>query len=252
MAYFMEALQAYFAPVTTILFMTVFIVNDKLFEKRTKKFFLMAIGICLMIIAATWADRVLSACGFANAWYLRRITSCINFLFSPFAPAMLISIYKDDSEIKHSNWFYLPLAVNAVCCLVSIFTGCIFDISADNVYQRGKLFILPFAISLFYMLSLIYFALRQKKPSKRIETIFLTGAMLAIAGAATLEVVFVVRYMIWSTTTAIIALYFTLLAIQKILYDPLSGAFTRTCYLKALETIDGKKPALFHLLILTA
>lgn len=248
MEYFIEGLQAYFAPVSLIIFTSVFIVNDKLFEKRIKKFFLIAVGISLLIIIVTWGDRVLSGCDFEAAWYCRRITSCINFMFSPFAPAALIAIYKDESERTHNNWFYLPLALNAVACIASVFTGCIFLITEENTYGRGFLFWLPFAVAMFYMGSLIFFASNQKKPSKRIETIFLTCSMVSIVIATAAELILGARYMIWSTTACVIALYYTMLAIQKILYDPLTGAFTRTCYSKALELIDGKERCVISLI----
>lgn len=244
MELFRDAVQAFFAPLTVIAFLTYFIINDKLFEKKIKKFFLLAEAICLLIIAATWADKILIGSIAEYARYVRRVTSTVAYSFCPFAPAILLCIY-NEGDLKQDIRFYVPLLANVAACIISFFTGIIFTVTVDNVYKRGILFVLPYLIMLFYMLSLIYFAMKQSKPSKRIEMIFLTGAMSAIAVATVLEIVFEMEFMIWSATTVAIALYYTVLVMQKILYEPLTGAFSRTSYFKELEIIDGRKWCVF-------
>ncbi|MCI2105206.1 MAG: GGDEF domain-containing protein [Intestinimonas sp.] len=237
---FFEGLQSYYAPCVTLLIFTVFVLTDRLFSARIKHMFLHEVGIILLIISATWADRCLSMVWLGgNAWKLRTATTFINFAFSPCSPMIFVLIYYVSSS-KRRWLFYLPELINFIFCIISVSTGCIFCITPENTYHRGRLFFIPFAVSAFYLFSLLISSSRQHKPNRRVETIFLAVILAALSGATLMEVAFTIRFMIWSTTTTSMILYFLLLNIQKVLYDPLTGAFSRMAYHKRLEKINGK------------
>ncbi len=239
---FFEALQSYYAPVTTLLIFTVLIVTDKLFSKRFKRLFILEICVIFLIIAATWSDRCLSAVSLNGmAWKVRTATTFINFAFSPLSPMILVLIYRTEGDWRMHKLFFGPELCNIIFCILSIWAGLIFHISSENLYNRGPLFFFPFAVSAFYLLSLIFYSAKQQnKPNRLAETILLSGIMGAIGLASFLEVYFVIRFMIWSTTEICVILYFLLLTIQYIMYDPLTGAFSRVAYTKQLEKIDGR------------
>ncbi len=236
--YFVEGLQAYLAPLIALGLFIFFIIRNDIFDKSIKRLFVFSACLTILLIAATWADSVLRVCDFRSAWFMRSITSCINFAFSPFVPAALVSIYKSEKEV--TTLFYAPLALNVAMCVISVFTGWIFSIDANNSYSRGLLFVFPFVITAFYMGSLLYFSLNQSRPGKRAEMTFLMAVTAATVAAYGLEIWLGGRYMIWSVTTVCIILYYSLLSIQMVIFEPLTGAYSRMAFDKTLPTIDGR------------
>ena len=115
-------------------------------------------------------------------------------------------------------------------------------VEPGNVYSRGPLFLLPFIASALYVIIILRSASRKATPGRKLETIFVLCAGFAIAGACTLEIVFVIRYMIWSTTAAMLLGYFLVITILKVLYDPQTGVYSRLTYSKRLESIKDGQP----------
>lgn len=238
---FFQALQTYYAPGTTLLIFAVFILLDKIFPQSVKRLFLLEIGIIFLLIVDTWIDSIFGTKVVGDWWKFRTFTTFINFALSPCSPMVLVLIYKTGVTNKWNKLFFIPQLVNLFFCILSIYTGCIFHVDTKNTYTRGPLFFIPFAVSALYMISLILFSEKQKsKPNRHAETIFILVIMAVIALASVLEIFVSMRFLIWSTTEICAILYFLLLSIQKILYDPLTGSLSRLSYEKQLEKIDGR------------
>lgn len=240
---FFEGLQSYYAPVVTLAVFAVILFTDKLFSRYIKTLFLVEALIIAVIIIATWADRCLSVMDLGGAaWQFRTATTFTNFALSPLSPMILGLIYNKNGETHVPKIYYVPAGVNFLLCAASIFTGWVFNINSQNVYTRGPLFAVPFIVSGFYLLAMLLFTLRQTNmPSRKAEALYLAAIMLVTGIASLLEVIFVIRFIIWSTTEITVILYFLLLTTQKILYDPLTGIFSRVAYTKKLENIEGRK-----------
>lgn len=242
---FLEALQAYYAPIVVLIFFFFILVTDQLLTYWEKRLFLMELGIVEMMLFCTWMDRCVSALTTGGWWKLRFFTSAMQFAAAPLSPLILLWIYRRNQPDR-MRWFQcLPAIMTAVLSLSSIWTGLVLRVEPGNIYSRGPLFILPFLSSTIYAAFILYAVLRQETPGRRLETTFLLFAGTAIAGACTLEIVFVIRYMIWSTTAAMLLTYFLLITIVKVLYDPQTGVYSRLAYAKRLESIkDGQEVTL--------
>jgi diguanylate cyclase (GGDEF)-like protein len=248
---FFEPLQSYYAPTVTLFIFAAFIIHDQLFSNRIKKLFLLESTVILVIILATWIDRCLSVQSPASsAWKLRNCTSFMNFFLSPCSPAILVSIYRPYSwkSRLHCLLFYLPLFCSMGLCIASLKYGLVFSISPENTYLRGKLFVIPFIAAFFYMASVVFFSWNQKKKYKKEETILVMLILIAEAVATILEVIFHIRFMIWSTSEICLILYFLQLTVQKIIFEPLTGAFSRLSYNKTIEKLNGKFSCVFAMI----
>lgn len=239
---FLYVLQTYYVPIITLIIFTVMVITDKLFSRRIKKLFLWEIGLMFLMIIINGADfcfREMSSN--SNGWILRTMTTLLNFGLSPCPPMVLVLIYETKESKKFSRWFYAPLLFNMAVSLLSIRYGLIFHVSNENVYTRGPLFFVPFAVCGFYFLSLIFCAAKQRdKPNRKAETAFLTVFLGLIGLAIVLEIIFHIQLLVWSLSEASFMLYFLLLMTQKILYDPLTGTYNRIAYEKQLEKINGR------------
>lgn len=237
---FLDALQSYYAPAIALLVFAVMVITDKLFSKRIKRLFLWEVGLIFLVIADTWADYCFSGLSTGEGVKLRTLTTFIHFAISPCLPMILVLIYETEDSKRFPRWFYLPMAINIVFSILSIWMGFIFRVSRENIYTRGPLFFITFVVSVFYLLSLIYCSARQRgKPNRKAETVFLLLFLVVIGFAIMVEIMFHLHFLVWSASEAFVILYFLLMTTQKILYDPLTGTYNRIAYEKQLEKING-------------
>lgn len=235
---FLEALQAYYAPAAALIILSCILVTDQLLTRREKNLFLTELGVVGLMILSTWVDRCVSSVTVGEWWRLRFFTSAMQFAAAPVSPLILVWIYRRNQPIRMRWLQCLPAVITAILSMSSIWTGLVLQVEPGNLYSRGPLFLLPFCSSAIYVVFILYEVSRQEAPGRRLETIFLLGAGTAIAGACTLEIVFVIRYMIWSTTAMMLLTYFLLLTVIKVLYDPQTGVYSRLTYTKRLESIS--------------
>lgn len=234
---FFEALQAYYAPTALLLILSIILMADQLLTRREKRMFLLELGVVGLMILTTWTDRCVSAITVGEWWRLRFFTSALQFAAAPLSPLILLRIYRRNHTARREWLLALPALITALFALSSCWTGLVLRVTPGNVYSRGPLFLLPFVSSALYMIFILHSASRRETPGRRREARFLLGAGVAIAGACVCEIVFVIRYMIWSTTAVMLLCYFLLINIQKVLYDPQTGLYSRLAYAKRLESI---------------
>lgn len=239
---FLEALQAYYAPAVTLVFFAAILATNQLLTHREKKLFLMELGIVGLMILSTWADRCVSAITVGEWWRVRFVTSAMQFAAAPLSPLILLRIYRRNQSTRLDRLLPLPALITVLLSLSSIWTGLVLRVEPGNIYSRGPLFLLPFLSSALYAVFILRSASRQDAPGRRLETTFLLCAGAAIAGACVLEIVFVIRYMIWSTTAVMLLTYFLMITILKVIYDPQTGVYSRLAYSKRLESIREKQP----------
>ncbi len=239
-----EAMRSYYAPLLILLFFGVMVLLDKLFSQKIKRLFLLEIFLQLLLMAVTSLDQYFAALGDAGmAWRLRSITTCLNFVIGPCSPMIMVLIYDTGVSGKMSKMLYLPQLINAVLSVLSLWNGWIFSVNSSNLYRRGPLFPTSLTVGFFYLLTLIVFSVKQQnKPNRRAETTFLTAAFIGIGSAVCMELFFHMKFMIWNVSSVCVVLYYLLLTTQKILYDSMTGTYSRVAYERQMEKLNFKHP----------
>lgn len=239
-----EAMKSYYAPLLILLFFGGMVLVDKLFSQKIKRLFLLEICLQLFLMAVTSLDQYFAALGDAGfAWRLRSITTCLNFAIGPCSPMIMVLIYDTGVSGKMLKIFYLPQVMNVTLSVLSLWNGWIFSVNSSNLYRRGPLFPMSLTVGFSYLLTLIVFSARQQdKPNRQAETTFLTAVFCGIGSAAGLEVFFGLNFMIWNVSSVCVVLYFLLLTTQKILYDSMTGTYSRGAYEKQMEKLNFKQP----------
>lgn len=238
---FLEALQAYYAPSMLLIFFAVILCLNQFLTRREKRLFLFELGIVGLMIASTWADRCVSAIPTGDWWKLRFFTSTLQFALAPLSPLTLLWIYSRNKAFNKSWLLALPALLTLVFSATSPWTGLVLQVTPGNLYSRGPLFLMPFVSCAVYVAVIFRSAARQNTPGRRTEATLLFFAGCAIAGACLLEIVFVIRYMIWSTTSVILLLYFLNVTTQKVLYDSLTGVHSRIAFTARMDTIGTRE-----------
>lgn len=226
---FYEGLQAYFAPILTLIIFIFIVVHNSLEPRWIRKLFIYESILLFILLMASWLDKILEGFGDDGlAFYFRKGTSFLNFAFSPLAPIIAAVLYRKKGFSRRDILFFLPEILNLTLCVVSLFTGLVFNVTPTNEYSRGALFFLPFVINGFYAGMVVFYSTQQKdRPDQKLETLTVLVLFLCIFLGVLLQLLLHLRFLIWSTAVMALVIYYMVLAYQFLIYDQLTGAFSR-------------------------
>ena len=159
----------------TFILITLFInmVNKKhMYEQQD---YIISIMLVISIFACITTDfvvRLLSGSIFSGSYELLTIFLCVYYILSPL-PFVLWFFYaykKCGKNFVISKKFariaFIPFVINTILSFLSIWFNIYFKVIANNVYQRGDLFlILPFLICL-YLFAAIIFVIKYRNNIK--------------------------------------------------------------------------------------
>ena len=236
-------LQAYFSSLSALVLFFIIVVKCDLLSQRTRRLFLVEAVVLFILIGASWGNYQLGhQYDASNHILIRELLIAIQFVLCPVSPLMIVLIFIDYPHNSYEKLLFLPLLTNIVMALGSINYDWVFYVDRIGVYHRGPWFLVSLFVTLFYMLSMLHFSYRQKnRLNKHVETLLLSGILILIAGATVVEVIFKISFLAWSTTTVTVIIYYLFLTVQIILYDPLTGCYSRIAYAKKLGQIDSTK-----------
>lgn len=235
-----DALSVYLVPGVMMLFLLFLIRNNYLFSKEQNQLFAFAAIFNIVMMLATSIDYAISLDVDSSLWMVRRFTSFLNFAGGAFVPLLLFHIFRPG---KKPLLFYVPFVLNVLLCFVSMFNGLIFEVSSENSYAHGPLFLVPFLVSLVYVALLVVWPTSLHTKAKRTERIFVVGVMVVMLVCIFLEAELDFYFMSYTASSMSFAMYYLLQNINYFSRDPLTGAHNRQMFEHAfgkLETAQGE------------
>jgi len=121
----------------------------------------------------------------------------------------------------------IPVCINALLSLLSIFTNQMFYIDLDNVYHRGPLFFLMVAIGCFYLIYTAVSVLRMQRRIKRNNFIPILAFAFPPFVGMVIQSIFYGLSLIWVCVTISILIIFLNIQNYELYTDYLTGLFNR-------------------------
>ncbi len=143
-------------------------------------------------------------------------------------------------EAKRASWlgrilFFLPVYVNAVFSIISLFGNFTFYIDDHNLYHRGRYFYLLIVAGFFYpVLSILLIIFRQRQIRRREARSLLTFAIPPIIGGI-LQSIFYGTIMLWIAVSISILIVFLDIQNKIVLSDHLTGLANRRQFDRYLD-----------------
>lgn len=218
---------------------------NTLFDRKQRKLFMGAIIAVLFVVVCISADYICAGYNNPIAVTIRRFTSFVNFGASPLIPILLAALF---NRRKRKLIYYTPAAISAVCSFISMYVPLVFYIHDENSYWRGPLFILPFAVTVVYMLLLIFLPSARQRKARSRERQFLVLVVLLIGLAMCMELYLKMSFLMWDVAAISLMLYYLFLNITFFTMDGLTGCYNRLAYTRVLLEYTDKKPC--HLTIM--
>lgn len=212
-------------------------------DERLFNWILMFAAVIILADTGMW---VFDKTTYRGGRLLNIASSAVSFLALP-GSGFLWLLYSDymlhrnmRTLKKRLHLYAIPVAICVLATGVSYFNGWAFTVSPENVYSRGKLFMVVLALSLFYLVYASFLALQkaktaQSKAEKREYYLIAAFPIPPFVGA-------IVQYMFYGVSLIPICAVFSLLMIfiniqnRQISTDALTGINNRRRMNRHLES----------------
>ncbi len=221
---------------------------DKKKDEHTIFGWMLAINILQCILEAITI--FIDGKSFQGARVLATVTNALLFINNILFAAFWV-LYADlrlrKFQVRSRNKYsliFIPGVLVIIGAIVNLFTPVFFEITAENLYRRTKLFPLTYVAAYFYLLwgLLVAYGVRQKMD----KYVFLPAVtfLMPIALASILQLVFQGVSLLWvGAAVGLMAAYMSLQD-ERAAIDPLAGVFTRHYMNQYLENLCKKSSAM--------
>lgn len=219
-----EIVQNNFVAVVITLFLILFILTNNNFEKRTNQLFLAAaFCVLILIIEEAWEAQLAM-----NAAYtpMRVVLSAIGYILRPMIAYFLVIMVRSYTKIQFII-LSIPLVLNTLTSLSSLFCGLSFSYTPSNEFVRGPLGSMPFLSAGFYVVVLLYLTIQECKNGGLIEAMIVSAIVLLAFLSTIMESLFQLRFIQNPSIGTSITFYYLFLHSNRNNRDPLTGALTR-------------------------
>jgi diguanylate cyclase (GGDEF)-like protein len=159
---------------------------------------------------------------------------CVIYVMNPVPQALWVlyldSLTRRGEPHKNNRMTILiatPVAVNIVFCVLSLFSGYLFTIDAQNVYHRGEYFWVMALLSYSYMAYYVYLVLRKRQFLRRHESAPLLLAALPPIVASILQSLFFGIAILWLSVSLSLLIIYTSVQSSQVYTDHLTGIANR-------------------------
>ncbi len=203
--------------------------------QRINLLYFTLILITMSIILLEILDKVILLYPYDHLIPLTKSINILGFSLSPLAPFLYLQYLVEYFNLrsKHStflNYLKLPIALNALICLLSYSHGYIFYVSESNHYTRGPLFLIPMILPLIYFLMAVGVAYYNRNNAPQREYIILTLLAALPILAAFMQIFLPNLLLLWGLTGMVIIAQFLYLQESLINYDSLTKIWNRLAF----------------------
>ena len=200
-------------------------------EKKNKLYIVACLFTIITIVMEIISRNIANLDGYR--YYIIHIHTLINFIGFSLIPAvpfiLIFSYYNGDNKLL--NYFIIfPVVFNVLICIISVFNGCVFSVDSNNIYMRGPLFMVPVIIGITYFFLLISFIKNGIMDYGKDERIFLWSIFIIVACSSFFQILIKDLYILWSSVSLALVLYYIFLRELEIKYDSITGIKNRFAY----------------------
>lgn len=230
-------IQCNFAAAIILILLGIFIcTNDSFTKKVNERFF----TICFSTFFLTISDNlrfITAHMDYPTIW--RYLSAAGGYTIRPLVIFLLATLAGRRSKTKINFWATVPLFLNGIIAFLScipVFRGIMFSFDANNVFIRGIFGFLPYIVSAFYVIMILYLIIKKTVISKSEVVIII--AIIVLGGIATLmESKFKFDLILSQVLIIGTVFYFLFLNVQVYKHDTLTQLENRRCFYIELEKI---------------
>lgn len=226
-------------PLLLIIFLISF--DKSSFKRRSPKHFLFT--LCVTAVLSVLDIIIeLNALSSNPSYLLALISRCIGFTFAPLVAYNLVVFTIIDTPLeKYKNLFKLPLIINAVLSISSLWTGLLFSVTSANLYSRGPLFMLHITLNMAYFILFFVLDFSQFRRYQFDDKVCYIVNYIVILTALWMQLIHTNLTLVWSSVSICLVFYYITHLNQSLRRDTLTNIFNRHMYLRDLNRFNNRQ-----------
>jgi diguanylate cyclase (GGDEF)-like protein len=229
MAYFLSSdINLYAIAILLILLYNIVVQKEKDFQHKI--FIAMILTSILVLVLDTFTVFLDGKAGVGTFYWIVYI---LYFIINPI-PCYLwmlfikLQIHRAENGVKRIMLpFLIPIFINAVLTILSLFTNLFFYIDSNNIYHRGKFSPLFFAICFFYLLYALKDIVINKNKIRKNEYLSLFLFVLPPVLGSIAQAIFYGTYLTWPCMVISLLIVFINIQYKRLDVDYLTGLFNK-------------------------
>lgn len=170
-----------------------------------------------------------------------RIANGLGFALAPFVGYYMLAIVISKTPYnRYLNMLRVPLIINVILSISSIWLGLIFIVTKDNIYSRGPLFSVQFFINFFYIFTYALLDYSNKKHYMLDDRICLSLNYILLVVGIFMQILHPNSLIIWASVSICLVFYYITSLNIKLRRDSLTCVFNRGMYQRAIEGLNRR------------
>lgn len=227
-----EIIQINYGCILICAFFILFILTENSYQRKVRHTFGVATVSLLVLTTVDYMDYSI-ACQ-TEPVFIRNITSALGYILRPLIFSFFAIVIRRRKE-KRYLLVSLPLIINSIVAVASIWTGWVFSFDTANCFHHGPLWILPAVTSAFYLYLMVIWTIRQfyRNGWAGLNVIVFITTMCLLASI--LECFFGYRFIFNVTLAICLAAYYSFLHVQIYKRDELTNLLNRRIFYLDVE-----------------
>ncbi|MGE4583630.1 MAG: diguanylate cyclase [Sphaerochaeta sp.] len=163
-----------------------------------------------------------------------RLTNVLGFSLSPLVCLFLLYFIGYAHFKRFNLLLLLPIACNTLLSTLSYWNGWMFFVDAENIYQRGPLFLVTSTITLFYYGLCIVHLINTLKRYEASDRPLLICILITPIVGFVLQVLFPWVLTLWPSIALSLLLFYLFFLEQRYSIDTLTGLRNRSIFMRDL------------------
>lgn len=234
-----QYVQMSFVPLMAIVFSLILFIDNKTISKTITKFYIAMDVVFGILVAADISDFYFASLETLNDF--RYLTSLLGYSLRPLAILLLVfTLIRNENSVKKSWLIIIPAIINALMCVLNVFTKWVFSFNLDNTFVRGPLGYLPHIVSAIYLMMLLTMVFSRARKIDKAELVLVLVLALGTVAAVVLESLIEVRCLVNGVGVISGDCYFIYLNTQTYRRDELTNLLNRRSFYTDIKRISGK------------
>lgn len=238
-----DMLFSNFTTLSLLVGLSILMLTNKSFDRRTNRYFMLFILMTVVLIAADITDYYLASLSYPI--WLRYVTSSLGYTIRPAAIALIISILLRRKNIGFILW--IPIVLLALAAFTSYYTHLMFWFDDDNYFVRGVLGYSSHVISGLYMAMIVTLTIRMYRYISAGEIMTVLYIAFICAAATFFESAFGQKFLLPGAIVVSCAMYYTFLYVQTYKRDALTELLNRRSFYRDAERMNNQEVAVISM-----
>lgn len=207
--------------------LSLFILFNYSLRLRIKVLFWLAIFMVIVLLPISYYEQMAAAGKFSVE--IRTVLSAVAYALKVWTAYFMFAVLSEH-RLRHEWQWMIPGIINTVICLLTIKTGWVFVITADNVFVHGPLYYMPMIVATLYLAATLRRTVRQLSRQPLYEVWLGLAVGLQIFVAFALVMIDHCFELFNYTIPTTFVFYYTWVAVMQSKLDALTGALNRYSY----------------------